>query len=58
MIQELATIGWLLTALLAAPVAVQAQAPQVLIDHAARAMGGMSRLHALKNERIESEGKQ
>lgn len=57
MIRELTTIGWLLTALLAAPVAVHAQAAQALIDQAARAMGGMRALHALKNEMIESEGK-
>ena len=51
------TIGWLLFALLG-PVAVQAQSAQALIDQAAAAMGGKTALRALKNELIESEGKQ
>jgi glyoxylase-like metal-dependent hydrolase (beta-lactamase superfamily II) len=58
MIREILTIGWLLIALLLDPVTVQAQSAQALIDHAAAAMGGMNALRALKNEIIESEGKQ
>jgi len=37
---------------------VQAQSAQALSDQAAKAMGGMSALRALRNEMIESEGKQ
>ena len=36
----------------------RAQSAQTLIEQAAKAMGGMNALRALKNEAIESEGKQ
>lgn len=58
MIRELSVIAWPLIALLLGPVAVQAQSAQALIDQAAKAMGGMTALRALKNEMIESEGQQ
>ena len=58
MIRELATIAWILMVLLLGPAAVQAQSAQALIEQAANAMGGMNELRALKNEIVESEGKQ
>lgn len=58
MIRELSVIAWPLIALLLGPVAVQAQSAQALIDQAAKTMGGMTALRALKNEMIESEGQQ
>ena len=37
---------------------VQAQSANAIVDQAAKAMGGMNALRAIKNEVIESEGKQ
>src|SRR6188508_2379442 len=58
MIRKLSTVGGLLTALLVAPVAVRAQSALAVVDQAAKAMGGMNALRALRNEMVESEGKQ
>ena len=37
---------------------VQAQSAKAIVDQAAKAMGGMNALRAIRNEVIESEGKQ
>jgi len=56
--RKISAIGPLLTALLVIPVTVRAQSARALIDQAAKAMGGINALQALKNEMVESEGKQ
>jgi len=51
-------IVWLLMTLLPVAQLVQAQSAQTIVDKAAMAMGGMTALRALRNEIVESEGKQ
>jgi len=58
MLGRFSPIALLLTALLLAPGSAPAQSAQTLIDQAATAMGGMKALSAIKNEMIESEGRQ
>jgi glyoxylase-like metal-dependent hydrolase (beta-lactamase superfamily II) len=58
MIGKMLTVCWALIALAVPATAVQAQSAKAIVDQAARAMGGMNALRALKNENIESEGKQ
>ena len=58
MIRKLSTTAWLLAVLLVPTAVVQAQSAKAIVEQAAKAMGGMNALRALKNEVVESEGKQ
>lgn len=58
MLRTISTLGWLITAMLFAPLPAHAQSAKVILDQAVHAMGGMNALRALRNETIESEGKQ
>ncbi len=52
------TIGWLAAVLLLPPAAAHSQSAAVIVERAANAMGGMTALRALRNEMVDSEGKQ
>ena len=56
--RRISLIVWLLMTLLQIPRLVEAQSAQTIMDQAAKAMGGMTALRALRNEIVESEGKQ
>ena len=58
MIGKMLLVGWTLVALIMPASALQAQSAKAIVDQAAKAMGGISALRAIKNEAIESEGKQ
>lgn len=58
MIGKMLIVGWTLIALIIPASALHAQSAKAIVDQAAKAMGGMNALRALKNEVIESEGKQ
>ena len=58
MIGKMLSVGWTLVALTIPATAVQAQSAKAIVDQAAKAMGGINSLRALKSEVIESEGKQ
>src|SRR3954452_8355844 len=55
---KLLQVGIAIVTVLLSDSNARAQSAQALIEQAARAMGGMNALSALKNEMIESEGKQ
>jgi glyoxylase-like metal-dependent hydrolase (beta-lactamase superfamily II) len=56
--RKLVKLSVVVLALLLSDSNARAQSAQALIEQAAKAMGGMNALRALKNELIESEGKQ
>jgi glyoxylase-like metal-dependent hydrolase (beta-lactamase superfamily II) len=57
-VEKLLKVSVIILAVLLSGSNARAQSAQALIEQAAKAMGGMNALRALKNEVIESEGKQ
>lgn len=58
MVKQKLTIGWLAAALFLPTAVAHSQSAEAILERAADAMGGIAALRALRNEIVDSEGKQ